>query len=239
MIHRWPLLSAAGVCFIIATVGAVPVGQKQAPRPWIESFAAKPADVATLGENPYFILSPGYQLTLEGKEDGKVVRLVVTVLNETKNVGGFETRVVEERETQAGALAEVSRNYFAIAKGTNDVYYFGEDVDVYKGGKIVNHEGAWLHDTGGAKFGLLLPGTPSVGLRYYQEMAPKIAMDRAEVVSLTDRLTTPAGTFEKCLKTEETTPLEKGAREYKVYAPGVGLIQDGTLVLVARGRAKQ
>jgi hypothetical protein len=112
-------------------------------------------------------------------------------------------------------------------------------VDVYKGGKIVNHEGAWLHDTGGAKFGLLLPGTPSVGLRYYQEMAPKIAMDRAEVVSLTDRLTTPAGTFEKCLKTEETTPLEKGAREYKVYAPGVGLIQDGTLVLVARGRAKQ
>lgn len=238
MIRRRTLVMAALACLVGATASAVADRQKQAPRPWMESFAVKPADVANVGENQYFILKPGYQLTLEGEEDGKAVRLVVTVLSETKSVGGFETRVVEERETQAGALAEVSRNYFAIGKGTNDLYYFGEDVDVYKGGKIVNHEGAWLHGTGGAKFGLMLPGTPAVGLRYYQELAPKVAMDRAEIVSLAERLTTPAGTFEKCLKTEETTPLEKGAREYKVYAPAVGLIRDGTLRLVARARGQ-
>jgi hypothetical protein len=57
-------------------------------------------------------------------------------------------------------------------------------------------------------------------------------MDRAEVVSLSERVTTPAGTFEKCLKTEETTPLEPG-RESKLYAPGVGLVTDGSLVLVS------
>jgi hypothetical protein len=64
-------------------------------------------------------------------------------------------------------------------------------------------------------------------------------MDRAEIISLNERMITPGGTFEKCMKTEETTPLEKGAREFKVYAPGVGLVQDGTLLLVARGQAKK
>jgi len=73
-----------------------------------------------------------------------------------------------------------------------------------------------------------------IGQRYYQEAAPGVAMDRARVVSVTERGTTPAGTFERCLKTEETTPLEPGDKEYKLYAPGVGLIQDGPLVLISR-----
>jgi hypothetical protein len=232
---------ASLLCATVIVLANTPTTGAQRPtgRPWLQSFQVKPADLATVGENAYFILKPGYALTLEGKEGGKPVRLVVTVLNETKTVGGVETRVVEERETQAGALVEVSRNFFAIETGTNNVYYFGEDVDMYKGGKIVNHEGAWAHGTNKAKFGLMMPGAPSVGLRFYQELAPGVAMDRAEIVSLTERATTPAGTFEKCLKTEETTPLEPGAREFKVYAPGVGLIKDGTLELTVRGQPRQ
>ena len=158
---------------------------------------------------------------------------MVTVLDDTKVVGGVETRVVEERETHGGALAEVSRNYFAIDRRTKDLYYFGEDVDSYKDGKVVNHDGAWHHGAGGAKFGMMLPGTPAVGMRYYQEQAPGVAMDRAEVASVSGTLTVPAGTFSKCLRTEETTPLEPGTREYKVYAPGVGLVRDGALDLVS------
>jgi hypothetical protein len=220
---------AAGVVACLALVG----GQG---REWRQSFDAKPPDVTTTGENRYFILKPGYRLTLEGSEDGKRVQLAVTVLDETKVIGGYETRVVEERETANGALSEISRNYLAFDKRTHDIYYFGEDVDVYKNGKVVDHEGAWQHGVNGGKFGLLVPATPAVGMRYYQEVAPKVAMDRAEVVSIDDKLTTPAGAFEKCLRTEETTPLEPGTKEYKVYAPGVGLVKDGTLVLVSRSR---
>ncbi len=220
---------------LVLFAGARPARtQRSTAQPWLQSFSARPADLTTVGENRYFILKPGYTLTLEGREDGTPVRLVVTVLNETKAVGGIDTRVVEERETRAGELAEVSRNYLAIEKGTNNVYYFGEDVDVYKAGKVVAHEGAWLHGSNNAKFGLMMPGAPSVGLRYYQEMAPGVAMDRAQIASLSERLATPAGTFEKCLKTEETTPLEPKAREYKMYAPGVGLVKDGGLVLTGR-----
>src|SRR5437762_8506857 len=42
---------------------------------------------------------------------------------------------------------------FALCKRTNSVYYFGEDVDIYKNGKIVGHEGSWLSGEKGAKFG--------------------------------------------------------------------------------------
>ncbi len=221
--------------WVVLVAAALPLaaGQKPAPRPWLDAFEVSPASFATTGRNPYFVLEPGYRLTFEGKEDGKLVRLVITVLDETKVVGGIETRVVEERETHGGALAEVSRNYFAVDKETSALYYFGEDVDSYRNGKIVNHEGAWHHSTGGAKFGMMLPGTPAVGMRYYQEQAPKVAMDRAEVVSVTETLTVPAGTFSTCLRTEETTPLEPGTRELKVYAPRVGLVKDGALELVS------
>jgi hypothetical protein len=70
-------------------------------------------------------------------------------------------------------------------------------------------------------------------MKFYNEQAKGVAMDRAEVVSVTDTLTTPAGSFDRCVKTRETTPLEKFAREYKLYAPGVGLIKDGDMVLVS------
>jgi hypothetical protein len=226
-------LTTAAVSILASSLAPASVEQP-APGDWQRTFNIGAGDVATAGESPYFILKPGSQLTLEGKEDGKTVRLVVTVLDETKIVGGIEARVVEERESEDGALVEVSRNFMAIHKTTRDVYYLGEEVDIYKNGKIVDHEGAWLHGSNGATLGLLVPAAPVIGQRYYQEVAPGVAMDRAQIVSVTERVTTPAGTFEKCLKTEETTPLEPGDKEYKLYAPGVGLVRDGPLALVSR-----
>jgi hypothetical protein len=205
----------------------------QRAQPWMQSFPVDVKELATEGENSYFILKPGYQLTLEGREGGKAVQLVITVLSETVNVGGVQTRVVEERETSGGQLVEVSRNFFAIHPQTKDVYYFGEEVDIYKNGTLDGHEGAWHHGTHNAHFGLMMPGTPTLGLRHYQELAPKVAMDRVEIVSVSAKSTTPGGVFERCLKAKETTPLERFARDYKVYAPGIGLVEDGPLKLVS------
>ena len=35
---------------------------------------------------------------------------------------------------------------------------------------------------------------------------------------------------------KETTPLEPATKEYKYHAPGVGLVRDGSLKLVASGK---
>jgi len=64
-------------------------------------------------------------------------------------------------------------------------------------------------------------------------------MDRAEIVSLSETVKTPAGEFKNCLKVEETTPLEPATKEYKYYAAGVGLVQDGSLKLVKYGKAEK
>lgn len=195
---------------------------------WSHDFAVEREFLTSRGKNPYFILEPGYQLVLEGGNE----RLVVSVLDETKLIDGIETRVVEERETKNDKLVEVSRNFFAISRRTNNVYYFGEEVDEYKDGKLASHPGAWLSGEKGARFGLMMPGLPLLKARFYNEVAPRVAMDRAEIVDVEATLKTPAGIFTKCLKIEETTPLEPGAKEYKHYAPGIGLIQDGSLKLV-------
>ncbi len=212
---------------------AVPVAGA-AEKKFTDTFNVDKAELSSVGTNRYFVLAPGYCLVLEGKEGGKQTVLTITVLNETKVVDGVETRVVEEKEVAAGQTVEVSRNYFAISKRTTDVFYFGEDVDMYKNGKVNSHEGSWLSGVAGARFGMGMPATPLLGARYHQEVAPKTAMDRAEIVSLTETLDTPAGKFENCLKTEETSALESG-KEYKLYFAGIGLIQDAALKLTKHG----
>jgi hypothetical protein len=197
-----------------------------------DTFAIESCEFASTGRNPFFILEPGHQLVLAGEDDGEQVRLVITVLNEVKVVDGVETRVVEERETKDGELVEVSRNYFAICAKTNSVFYFGEDVDIYEDGRIVSHDGAWQAGTNGARPGIIMPGTVLLGARYFQEVAPDVAMDRAEVESLTRVVQTPAGRFMNVLETEETTPLEPNAEGFKYYAAGIGLIKDGPLELI-------
>jgi len=204
----------------------------QQPGAWQTVFPVDKKALGPTGANSYFMLTPGYRLTLQHGDDLDVV----TVLNETKMVDGVEVRAVEDRETKKGQLVELTRDYYAIDPVTKDVYYMGEDVDVYKNGKVVSHEGAWLSGVKGAKFGLMMPGQPKPGQRFYQEQAPGLAMDRAAVVSLNERVVTPAGTFNNCVHVHETSAIEKTASDDKWYAPGVGLVKDGQMLLVKYGK---
>jgi hypothetical protein len=204
------------------------------PAEFTTSFQEKDCSFTSTGRNAYFILEPGYQSVLEGVEKNDTTVLVVTVLKETKKIGDVETRVVEERESVNGNIVEISRNFFAFCKQTNSLFYFGEDVDIYKNGKVLNHEGAWLAG-GNNKAGIGLPGIYLLGSRYYQEIAPGIGMDRGEIISISEIQETPAGKYTNILKIEETTPLDPKDISYKLYAPGVGLIKDGNLLLKKYG----
>ena len=206
------------------------------------------------GQNPHFILLQGYQLFLEGTEDGETIQLLITVLKDTESIdvpgiGVVKTRVVEEREWIDGDLVEVSRNFFALCGQTNDVVYFGEDVDICEDGLEPNgagftcnggepdHSGAWRAGSNGAKPGIIMPGTFLLGSRYFQEVAPGVALDRAEHVEMGLTVDTLAGTFENCVKVEETTPLEPDADpSVKIYCPGIGLVVDSAAELVGVGR---
>lgn len=195
------------------------------------------------GRNPYFDLRPGYQLILMGEEDGELLEVQITVLDEKRlfeielpsGTLRVRARVIEERETADGELTEISRNYFARDVRTNDIFYFGEEVDIYEDGEVVAHDGAWLAGVDGAMPGIIMPGTFLLGARYFQEVAPGVALDRAEHTEMEATVATPAGTFHRCVVVVETTPLEPGAESLKVYRRGVGLVQDDVLQLVWSG----
>jgi hypothetical protein len=230
--RRRALATAAALIALAATgCDAIQDGSYQ------QEFGIAQCALAPTGRNPYFILEPGHQLVLEGGG----TRLEITVLDETRQVAGVTARVVEEKEWKGGALYEVARNFFAICERTKDVFYFGEDVDFYENDKVVGHAGTWLAGRNGAKPGLIMPGAPRVGMKYYQELAPGAAMDRAEIVALNETVRTPAGTFERVLKVKERSSLDFWSSlrfweaEYKAYAPGIGLVQDEDLVLTRYG----
>jgi len=81
----------------------------------------------------------------------------------------------------------------------------------------------------------MMPGSPQPNMKFYQEIAPGVAMDRAEIMSLTDTCKTPGGTFQRCMRVKETSPLDLGVSEYKFHAPGIGLVRDDKLRLVKHG----
>jgi hypothetical protein len=209
--------------------------ESEAENEYTRSFRAENCTFSSMGRNPFFILEPNYQLVLGGEDAGDAAQLTITVLNETREVNGTQTRVIEERESVGGDLVEISRNFFAICEETNNVFYFGEEVDIYENGMIVDHEGAWRAGEGTNRAGIIMPGTILLGARYYQEIAPSVALDRAEVVDMGEAIQTPSGDYSDTLITRETTPLEPDEAELKYYAAGIGLVQEEDLKLEQYG----
>jgi hypothetical protein len=207
-----------------------------------DSFNLENCTFSSTGTNPYFILQPGYQLVFKGVEDDEPLNVTSTVLDETKVVGdGIVTRAVEEKtvNSETGALVEITKDYFAICKENNTVFYFGEDVDNYEDGKVVDHEGAWLHGSNDARAGVIMPGIILLGSKYYQEIAPDVAMDKSEIVGVNETVKVPSGTFNGVIHMKETSDLEPATTaEENLHAPGVGQVIDGDTKLITAGYVK-
>jgi hypothetical protein len=236
---------AAALTLMLLGGGLLGTARAQGEPQFTTQFPLDECTFSNTGRNLYFSIRPGDWLLLKGDEDGETVRVLISVLNETKTIRfkdeegeplSVNARVVEEREWKDGELVEVSRNYYARCEETNDIYYFGEAVDIYEDGEVVSHEGAWLagRDTeeGKARPGLIMPGSFLLGARYAQEQAAPVALDRAEHVSMGLTVETPAGTFEECVQITETSPLEPGAESIKLYCAEVGLVADGVTRLI-------
>ena len=222
-----PVITEDGKLVETKTDDAADRAAEQAARAKKPSAAPRfshPRDIT----NPYLPLASLKQDVLEGREDGATVRVERTAkpeLHKTFKVGkqSVETLAVEDREVENGQLAEVAMDYFAQADdGT--VYYMGEDVDEYKDGKVVSHEGAWMYGKDTKRLTPLLPGNPQVGDKFRSEDVSKTLFEDDEVLSLSETVTVPSGSYDDCLKIKETLP--DGKVEYKYFAKGVGCIRE-------------
>ena len=191
------------------------------------------ANFAAPKANRYFPLQQGASHTLQGTrvDDPSVIEHgILTVFGPGPEILGVATTTVLDEAFEGGILVERTFDYYA-ADNEGNVWYFGEDVTNYRydeAGKLIgtdNHS-AWRAGVHDAKPGISVSGQPQVGLTLFQEYAPvDEAMDYAEILAVDLEITGPGGTFKEVMKTYEASTVDPGLREYKYYAPGVGMIR--------------
>jgi hypothetical protein len=182
-----------------------------------------PADFTTRIDNRYWPTAPGTRWTyreLDG--EGKEVRVVVTVTDVTKRIAnGVTARVVRDTVTEDGELIEDTFDWYA-QDAEGNVWYLGEDTAEFEEGEQTTAAGSFEAGVGGALPGIIMPADPSDGMRFRQEYHRGEAEDNGEVLSTQEQAEVPAGRYRGALLTKDTSTIEPGVLEYKLYAPGVG-----------------
>lgn len=185
-----------------------------------------PANFVAVVDNPFFPLTPGTTDVFEGIRDGKGQRDEFVVTGETRVVMGVTSIVVRDTATRIedGRLIEKTDDWFAQDKDGN-VWYMGEDTKLYDAnGNVKSTEGSWEGGVDGAQPGIVMPGDLQVPSTYRQEFYPGQAEDMAWILSATQSVKVPFGSFDNVVETLEWSQLEPEVIEKKYYAAGVGLI---------------
>ena len=221
----------------VVTVGASPTVVPSATATHVPSKTPKPTAapkyapvikasnfVKTIN-NPYFPLTPGTTFLFNGTKDNSKVLNQVVVTKKTRKIMGVTCVEVDDTVMVDDKLEEKTIDWYAQDKQGN-VWYFGEDSKEYNtSGKVISTEGSWLAGVKGALPGIVMQAKPEVDLSYRQEYLKGHAEDMAQILSLTESIQVPTGSYDNVLLTKDWTPLETKIVENKWYAKGVGLVR--------------
>jgi hypothetical protein len=193
--------------------------------------AFNPADFGSSEkvDNKWMPYTPGSQFVYTGKSNDGEKRLVFTVTDLVKVVGGVRNIVIWDRDYTDGELVEAELAFFAQDKKGN-VWHTGEYPEDYEGGKIVEVP-AWLAGVKGSKAGIEMLASPKLGTPVYaQGYAPPPVNwnDHAQVFKLGQKTCVPVRCYKGVLVTREFNPGETGS-QLKFFALGVGNIRVGWL----------
>ena len=214
----------AAALFVISLASAGPPALAED----IYKPAINPADFTTAITNPYFSMPVGKTMVYEGLTNEGIKRIEIRIPGETKTVMGVKTLIYWDRVWLNGKIHEDTRDYISQDRDGN-VWYFGEAVDNYENGKIVNHDGAWEAGVDGAMPGIWIKAKQIAGDSYRQEYAKGAAEDWARVVAVGESVAASAKRFTDCAKIYEWDALDPDTKEHKYYCPaagGVVLIED-------------
>ncbi len=179
----------------------------------------------------YFPLRPGTQYVYDGTvtdaEGSHPHRVIFTVTDLVKKVGGHTSRVIWDRDINDGELTEAELAFMAQdARG--NVWTMGEYPEEYENGEFAGAPSTWISGVAGATAGILVPGHPRVGSpAFVQGRAPAIDFyDVGQVKKVGQRVCVPVGCFSHVLVVDEWSPLApEDGHQLKYYAPKVGLIR--------------
>jgi hypothetical protein len=188
-----------------------------------------PGAFAARVDNPWFPLIPGTVFVYRGVKDGRPARDVITVTPAHATVLGVRVTVVRDRLYLSGRLAERTTDWYAQDRSGN-VWYLGErTATVDRRGATISTDGSWRAGVRGASAGIFMPAHPRPGETGRQEFYPGHAEDQFEVLSLRATVRSSAVSSDRALLTQETTPLEPGTVDHKLYVRGVGTVREETV----------
>ena len=182
-----------------------------------------PANFVGQIDNPYFPLVPGTTFIYGGQTSQGLSRDEFAVTHNTRVIDGVTCVEVHDSVFTNGVLTEDTLDWFAQDTDGN-VWYFGENTGELVAGLITTIDGTFMAGVNGDKPGIIMKAHPAVGDFYRQEFSLANAEDNALSLSITESVTIRFGSFNNCLKSQETTPLEPELLEDKFFAPGVGNI---------------
>jgi hypothetical protein len=182
-----------------------------------------PANFSAKIDNPWFPLPVGTTLTYEGTKDDKRAVRVSTVTSTTKVVEGVTCVVVEDKVSLGGSPAERALAYYAQDRQGN-VWLFGEDSQEIEHGRVVKNEG-WQAGVDGALPSFFMEAAPTIG----HSFAHEYTNNDFEVVSVSESVKVPYGSFTDALLTKEWSPEEPDVLTHKYYARGLGEVRDVTV----------
>jgi hypothetical protein len=120
-----------------------------------------------------------------------------------------------------GEVTEDTLDWFAQDKDGN-VWYFGENTLKIADGLVVSVEGSFKAGVDGARPGIIMKAHPAIGDFFRQEFVLEQGEDVEEVIGLNESVTVAYGSFNHCVKVQETTALEPDTIVHDFYAPGIG-----------------
>jgi len=223
---HWTPAIALALLASASTAAAVPI---------TPDFGAATFQPGAAINNPYFPLEAGYRATIRAAgidADGEAFteESQLSYGGPGRVILGVQTTIQRDIAFEDGLLVEDTFDYYAQDTDGN-VWYMGEDVTnyLYDDDDMLigtNDESAWIAGENGAEPGWIMAATPSVGLAYFQEVAPgDDAVDEAEIVAIGVSVTSGGTVYDNALQIYESNSLDPDAREYKFYAPSIGLIR--------------
>jgi len=224
--HHWLLATPVVLALALSVCGEGSVAQDAEFMP--ENF-----DSPTVIDNEWWPLTPGTQFIYEGTsiEEDEISdhRIVFTVTDLTKVIGGVNSVVIFDRDYSDDELVETELAFFAQDKDGN-VWHLGQYSETWDEVEFVGGQ-AWLvGHLDGAKAGIMMPANPQLDMPDYSQgyaPAPYYWTDRARVSDVGQTTTVPHGTFEDVVVMEEYNEEEPGALQLKFYARGVGQVRVG------------
>jgi hypothetical protein len=204
------------------------------PPPDVESdmeiFELDPAQFSdpTVIDATYLPMTPGTQHTYEGQAfdgDEEIARKVIfTVTDLTKVIGGVESVVIWEQDLNDDELVESELAFFAQDdEGT--VWHIGEYYELWEEGEFLGSRLWYAGAPPCALAGVQMWADPDPSMpTYSQGFAPEpfFWADRATIDEIRDEHCVPADCYNDVLVTAESDEADPDAVQLKFYAPDVG-----------------